>query len=88
MAIVFADIGGADLVEPEAAVGGRNLEPEQVEVGGLLQQLARLDPVVRVETCLVGQHLVSHELGGGLTEQPLFVGQVLTREQFVRVQWS
>ena len=83
---VFADIRGADLVEAESAIGGGNLEAKQVEIRGLLQQLARLDPVVCVEARLVGQHLVPHELGGGLAEQALFVGQVFAREQVIRVQ--
>ena len=83
---VLADVGGADLVETQAAVGSRNLEAEQVEIGGFLQQFARLRPVVRVEAGLVGKHLVAHELRGGPAEQPLLVGQVLGREQVIRVQ--
>ena len=53
MAMCSTDIGGADLVQPEPAVGLGNLEPQQVEVGGLLQQLARERPVVRVQAVLV-----------------------------------
>ena len=34
----------------------------------------------------MGKHLVAHELGGGPAEQPLFVAQVLGREQVIRVQ--
>ena len=30
-----------------------------------------------------GQHFAAHELGGGLAEQPLLVGQVLAREDVV-----
>ena len=83
---MLADVGGADLVETQAAVSFRNLEAEQVEIGGLLQQFARCRPVVRVEAGLVGKHLVAHELRGGPPEQPLLVAQVLGREQVIRVQ--
>ena len=30
------------------------------------------------------QHLVPHELGGGLAEHALFFGQILAREKVVR----
>ena len=82
----FADVSGADLVETQAAVVRRNLEAQQVEIGGFLQQLACLRPVVRVEAGFVREHLVAHELGGGPAEQPLLVGQVLGRELVIRGQ--
>ena len=46
---LLADKRRADLVEPEPAVRRGDLEPQQVERRGLLQQLARERPVVRVE---------------------------------------
>ena len=36
---LLADEGRADQIEPEAAVRRRNLEPQQVEIARLLQQL-------------------------------------------------
>jgi gluconate 5-dehydrogenase len=77
---VFADVRGADLVEPETAVRGGYLEPQQIEVRGFFQELACERPVVCEEPPLVRQDLLSHELRRGLPEQPLFFGQLLARE--------
>src|SRR5262245_65260666 len=83
---VFAYIRRADFVQAQTAVLGGNLESEQIEVGRLLQQLTRLYPVMCVEARLVGQHLVAQELRRGPAEQTLFVGQILAREELIRIQ--
>ena len=83
---VFEHIRGADLVQPEAAVGFRNLEAQQIECGSLLQQFARERPIVRVQTVLVGKHFVPHELRRRPAEQQLFVGELVAREKIVRIE--
>ena len=83
---LLADVRRADLVEPETAVGLGDLEPGQIERRGLAQQLAREIPVVRVELLLARQHLVAHELGRGLAEEPLLVAEVFAREDIAGVE--
>ena len=83
---VFEHIRGADLVQPKPAVGFRNFEAHEIEGGSPPQQLPRERPIVRVQTLLVGQHLVPHELRRRLTEQPLFVGELVAREEIVGIE--
>ena len=42
-----------------APSGDRNLEAQQIEIGGFLQQLACLLPIVGVEARFVGRHAAS-----------------------------
>jgi hypothetical protein len=81
---LLADVRRADLAEPQAAVRLGDLQPQQVEIGRLAQQRPDERPVVREQPALVRQHLVAHELGGGLPEHPLFLGQLLAREDVRR----
>ena len=80
---LLADVRRADQIEPEPAVRGRNLEPQQIEVARFLQQLPREIPVVLVEAIDDRQHFLLHELGGRPSEQPLLLGEILADEHFV-----
>ena len=81
---LFADVGGADQIETEAAVLGRDFQPQQIERRGLAHQLPRQFPVVAIETISDREHLPLHELGGRLSEHPLFFGKLLADEHVVR----
>ena len=83
---VLAHVRGARLVEAQPAVRRGNLEPEQIQVRRLLQQRPGERPVVGVEAGFVRQHLVAHELGCRLAEEPLLVGEVFAREELVRIE--
>src|SRR5262249_17795982 len=82
---LLANIRGADLVESESAVRRGNLEPRQIERGGLAQERARERPVVRVEARLDRNPLVTHELGRRLPEEELLLRQVVAGEHALGV---
>src|SRR5262249_57892517 len=57
---LLADVRRADQIESESAVGRWNLEPQQIELARLLEQLAREIPVVPVETVDTRKHFLLH----------------------------
>jgi hypothetical protein len=63
----------------------RNLEAQQVEIARLLQQLPRQLPVVFVEPFDDRQHFLLHEFRGGLSEQPLLLGEIFSNVDVVRI---
>jgi hypothetical protein len=83
---VLAHVRGARLVEAQPAVRLGNLEPEEIQIRGLLQQRPGERPVVGVEAGLVRQHLVAHELGCRPAEEPLLVREVFAREELVWIE--
>ena len=80
---LLADVRRADQIKAEAAVRGRNLEPQQIQLARLLHQPARELPIVLVQLIDDRKHLSLHELRGGPAEQPLFFGELFADEHVV-----
>src|SRR5207249_3838160 len=60
------------------------LEPQQVQLACLLQELARELPVVFVQTIHDWKHFLLHEFGSRLSEEALLFRQIFAHEHVVR----
>ena len=76
----FADDHRRHLVQFDAAVRFRDVDAEQAELAAALHQVARQRPLLLFQAVERRQHLVVNEIGDGLRDQPLLVGQPLGRE--------
>jgi hypothetical protein len=80
---LLADDERADLVETDAAVGFRHVDAEQAEVAAALHQPSRELPVFLFQLVEDRQDFVLHELLRRPSDQPMFVGELLGREETV-----
>ena len=81
---LLADIRRADQVESEAAVRRRNLEPQQIELARLLQQLPRQRPSrARRAAATTGSTSFCMNSAAVWPNMPLLFGEVLAHEHVV-----
>ena len=81
---LLRDEAARDLVEAQAAVLLRDLDPEEAQLPGLAQELAAQLVVELQELRQPRDELLDHEVVGGLADHDLLFGEVLGGEDLVR----